>query len=328
MSPSTTARPGRHNRLLVVDPEHGTQRDLAIAALPDLLGPGDLLVINDAATLPAVLFGEVHGVDIEVRLAGPPELGLAVLFGPGDWRDDTDTRPAPPIVQAGDILALQGGDVPVVEVSELSPRLVRIDVSLPQLYAVGSPVQYSYMRRPLTLSDVQTPYADRPVAVEMPSAGRPLDQGLRERIEATAARILTLTHAAGLSSTGDPTLDAALPLPERYDVPEATWRAVQTADRVIAVGTSVVRALESAARGPLRGTTDLRLGEGTELRVVDALLSGMHEPGESHFQLMGAFADLDLLRRANEHAIARGYRNHEFGDSTLVLGRRRLRRSA
>ena len=178
------------------------------------------------------------------------------------------------------------------------------------------------------LSSLQTPYAGRPVAVEMPSAGRPLDQALREAVRARGARIVALTHAAGLSSTGDPALDAALPLPERYEVPAPTWRAVEQACRVIAVGTSVVRALENAARGPLAGVTELRLGAGTELRVVQGLLSGMHEPGESHFELMAAFAAPSLLRRAQEHGARQGYRNHEFGDSTLVLPRPRRARSA
>ena len=328
MSPSPTPRSGRLNRLLAVDPDAGTWRDLAVAQLPMLLGPGDLLVLNDAATLPAVLFGRAHGVDIELRLAGPPQAGWAVLFGPGDWRQDTDLRPPPPPVAPGDLLRLHGGDVRVLEVSPRSPRLVRVAVPLAQLYAFGTPVQYSYMTGALPLSAVQTPYAGRPQAVEMPSAGRPLDQGLREAVGARGARIVALTHAAGLSSTGDAALDAALPLPERYEIPAATWRAVEAADRVIAVGTSVVRALESAARGPLAGVTELRLGPGTELKVVHGLLSGMHEPGESHFQLMAAFADLGLLRKAVGYAAARGYGNHEFGDSTLVLPQRRLARSA
>jgi len=209
--------------------------------------------------------------------------------------------------------------VPILEVSPISPRLVRVELDLAHVYRHGRPVQYSYMERDLRLQEVQTPYATRPLAVEMPSAGRPLDQAMRDRLAARGVEVARLTEAAGLSATGDPTLDAALPLPEHYEVPAETWDAVQRADRVIAVGTSVVRALESAARGPLVGVTELRLGGDTTLRVVDGLLSGMHEPGESHFQLMAAFADLGLLRAAHDHAEGSGYRNHEFGDSTLVL---------
>lgn len=319
MSAATTARPGRDNRMLVVDPTSGTWVDRLVGELPDLLRRGDLLVVNDAATLPASLFGVLHGEPVELRLAGPIDQGLAILFGRGSWRQATEDRPAPPLAMAGDAVQTDAGDVPIVDVSPLSPRLVHVRIGLGQLYALGRPVQYSYMQRDLRLDEVQTPYATRPLAVEMPSAGRALGQGLRQRLADAGVGLATLTEAAGLSATGDPVLDAALPLPERYSVPQATWDAVQAAQRVIAVGTSVVRALESAARGPLAGITDLRLGAGTELRVVDGLLSGMHEPGESHFELMAAFADLGFLRAAHEHAQRAGYRSHEFGDNTLLL---------
>ena len=319
MSAATTARRGRDNRLLVVDPSARSWLDRVVAELPALLRRGDLLVVNDAATLPASLVGTLDGEPVELRLAGPPEEGLAVLFGRGSWRQATEDRPAPPPASAGDVIETAAGPVPVLGVSALSPRLLRVRIGLSQLYALGRPVQYSYMLRDLRLDEVQTPYASRPVAVEMPSAGRPLEQGLRDQLAAAGVGLAAVTEAAGLSATGDPALDAALPLPERYVVPPVTWDAVQAADRVIAVGTSVVRALESAARGPLEGITDLRLGAGTDLLVVDGLLSGMHEPGESHFELMASFADLDFLRRAHEHAVGAGYRNHEFGDSTLLL---------
>ena len=128
-----------------------------------------------------------------------------------------------------------------------------------------------------------------------PSAGRPLGGALRRRPRDRGIGI------------------AALPLPERYAVPAATWAAALEARRVIAVGTSVVRALETAARGPLAGVTDLRMGPGTALQLVDGLLSSMHEPGESHFQLMAALTDLQRLRGAIAHAASAGYRDHEFG---------------
>ena len=136
--------------------------------------------------------------------------------------------------------------------------------------------------------------------------------------------IATLTHAAGLSSTGDPALDAHLPLAERYDIPPATVAAVQGARRVIAVGTTVVRALEGCVQqsgrlvaGP--GETDLVIRPGFGPRVVHGLLSGIHEPAESHFDLLGAFAPASALQAAWRHANAAGYRNHELGDLVLVL---------
>jgi S-adenosylmethionine:tRNA ribosyltransferase-isomerase len=136
-----------------------------------------------------------------------------------------------------------------------------------------------------------------------------------------------VTHAAGLSSTGDPALDARLPLPERFEVAQATVDAVTETHarngRVVAVGTTVVRALESAALGgPLRaqsGDTGLRIGPGFRARVVDGLLTGMHEPDSSHFALLAAFAPRELLAAAHRHAEAVGYLGHEFGDVALVL---------
>jgi S-adenosylmethionine:tRNA ribosyltransferase-isomerase len=143
--------------------------------------------------------------------------------------------------------------------------------------------------------------------------------------------LVSLTHAAGLSSTGDPGLDAALPLPEAFDIPADTVRAVERTraarGRVVAVGTTVVRALEGAweaGGGRLRageGRTSLRIDGRFQPRVVDGLLTGVHQPGESHFELLQAFAPEPLLRRALAHAESEGYLAHEFGDSCLILPR-------
>jgi S-adenosylmethionine:tRNA ribosyltransferase-isomerase len=144
--------------------------------------------------------------------------------------------------------------------------------------------------------------------------------------------VAVLTHAAGLSATGDPVLDDALPLPERYEIPEATVAAITDAraggGRVVAVGTTVVRALEGSAasnRGRVRagaGVTDLRIGSSHRPQVVDGLLSGIHDPGSSHFELLTAFAPRAFLESAAQHAEAAGYLAHEFGDACLVLPER------
>ncbi|HZW88046.1 MAG TPA: S-adenosylmethionine:tRNA ribosyltransferase-isomerase, partial [Myxococcaceae bacterium] len=198
------------------------------------------------------------------------------------------------------------------------------------LYLLGRPVQYAYEPAPLALARVQTPYAARPWASEMPSAGRPLRLELLARLRTRGIRLAWLTHAAGLSSTGDAALDAALPLPERYEIPPSTVAAVVDArrrgGRVVAVGTTVVRALEGAARsagGDLRpgaGITDLRIGRGFEPRVVNGLLSGIHGRDSSHFELLSAFLPGAFELLYSLHVITGRYRGHEFGDSTLVLG--------
>jgi S-adenosylmethionine:tRNA ribosyltransferase-isomerase len=202
------------------------------------------------------------------------------------------------------------------------------------IYDEGRPVQYAYVERPLGLWHVQSAFAARPWAVELPSAGRPLTVGLLTRLRIRGVSVVPLTHAAGLSSTGDAALDALLPLDERYDIPKATVLAIEAArsararspaPRVIAVGTTVVRALEGCAAahgGALasgEGSTDLRLGPASRLRVVDGLLTGIHEKGTSHFDLMRSFVSEDLLDRALLCAKKEGYLQHEFGDSVLVL---------
>ena len=154
--------------------------------------------------------------------------------------------------------------------------------------------------------------------VEMPSASRPLDWAALGALRRRGIEVATLTHAAGLSATGDDALDAQLPLPERYEIPARTVDAItRTHARgglVLAVGTTVVRALEGSARashGRVRaghGTTDLVIGPTFVPRVVDGLLSGVHEPGTSHYRVVSAFAPRRLVDAAHEH-----------GDATLVM---------
>jgi S-adenosylmethionine:tRNA ribosyltransferase-isomerase len=150
-----------------------------------------------------------------------------------------------------------------------------------------------------------------------------------EQLRSRGVELAYLTHAAGLSATGDPVIDRALPLPERYDIPQVTVDAVtrchERGGRVIAVGTSVVRALESAY---LRGggaliageaVTSLRIDREHRLEVVDGLVTGIHTPEESHFDLLRAFLDEALLVEGHARACELDYRLHEFGDVSLIV---------
>lgn len=346
MKPATAPRRRASDaRLLVIDVAHGSVSDARIGSLARLLDPGDLLVVNDAGTLPASLAGRsLAGEAVEARLAGPPEgdAWVAVLFGPGDWREKTEDRLPPPRLSAGDRLVFEAGlGARVVSVSPISPRLVTLRFDAQgaalwhALYRAGRPVQYSYLRAPLELWDVQTHYASRPWAAEAPSTGLGIDAQLLATLRAHGIGIAPITEAAGLSSTGDPAIDASLPFPERFDIPAGTVRAVERTrargGSTIAAGTTVLRALEGAAaqsRGALgagAGTTDLRVGRGFAPRIVDGILTGMHEPRTSHFDLMLAFVPLPLLEAALAHAEAAGYLGHEFGDLCLVLPQRRGR---
>jgi len=334
MNPASVPR-ARHNqeRLLVIDPKTDGFADHGIAELPDFLNQGDALVLNDAATLPASLRA---GPELELRLMSQFDDGtwLALSLGRGDYRLPTEERGAPPVLVAGTELAFGHGlTARVRQVDPVSPRLLQIefqqrDGKLWQaLYRAGSPIQYAYMQAPLALWDVQNAYAARPWAVELPSAGRPLCFETLFRIAARGVLLARLTHAAGLSSTGDATLDARLPIAERYELSEQSALLLRgtlaRGGRIVAVGTSVTRALEAASvSGTLRGgaqRTDLLLGPASVLRTCGGLLTGLHEPGTSHFALLEAYAPRSLLERAFRHAQRQGYLQHEFGDSCLIL---------
>jgi S-adenosylmethionine:tRNA ribosyltransferase-isomerase len=376
MKPATRPRGVRKLRILVVgtvdgagaaaaagagDGQSGATETHPARALPDLLRAGDLVVVNDASTLPASLYARTaSGEALELRLVGATDVdGSAVHFtaavlGSGDWHTRTEDRPAPPCLSAGDDVAI--GDELVAHVlarSVLSDHLVHIELGLHEalaepaaiwaaLYRAGRPVQYAHVPEPLALWDVQNAWAGRPWAVEMPSAGRALDIATVLALRARGVEVAVITHAAGVSATGHPEIDARLPLPERFEVSEATARAVNRTrargGRVVAIGTSVVRALESAARasassidGALQaatGVTDLLLGPSTPRQVVDAVLTGVHESDTTHFTLLRAFADRKTLDGALATAIREDLLGHEFGDAWLVWGERRERRGS
>jgi S-adenosylmethionine:tRNA ribosyltransferase-isomerase len=191
----------------------------------------------------------------------------------------------------------------------------------------GRPIQYSHLQVPLALWDTWTSIAGPPVAFEPPSAGFLLDWEGLGAIARGNVQFATITHAAGISSTGDAALDALLPLDEPYRIPPATAAAIRTArrrgGRVIAIGTTVVRALEHAGSiaavvEPGERLATQRLTSSSRLRIVSAVLSGTHEPGTSHYDLLGAFADARTLARIDEALEAGGYRTHEFGDSIFL----------
>ncbi len=328
-------------RLLVVSAD-GSLHHMARARLAEVLHPGDLLIANDAATLPASLHG-IHartGAAVEVRLAGRRSLAsddvrdfTAVVFGTGDHRTRTEDRLPPPPLQPGDVLQL--GPLAATVLRALGhPRLVTLrfagtaDAVWAGIASHGKPIQYAHVAEPLALWDVWTSVAALPAAFEPPSAGFLLDWTMLSELAARGIGFATLTHAAGISSTGDPALDARLPLDEPYHLPEATVRAITAAKarggRVVALGTTVTRALEHAARhgaglrsGP--GLATQRIGADTPLRVVDAILTGVHAPGESHYELLRAFAGDPVLRRMTVALERHGYRSHEFGDSVLLV---------
>jgi len=311
------------------------------SSFPTLLRFGDIVVANDAATLPASISG-VHkrtGRSIEVRLAGSESVFhenvrrfSAVVFGEGNYRTPTELRPSPPELRPGDMLQLGPLTATVIQLLD-HPRfvMIRFDGANASIWEGlarhGRPIQYSHIPTPLSVWDTWTPIAGSLVAFEPPSAGFALDWRTLGAIHRRGVHFATITHAAGISSTGDAELDARLPFDEPYRITESAARLIQlvraAGGRLIAIGTTVVRALEHAfsIHGSPRETTGVannRIGSATELRVVDAILSGTHEPGTSHHQLLSAFVDQRTLARMDQILQQHAYRTHEFGDSVFV----------
>jgi len=331
--------PGPESAKLFIIDAKGRMRHLARTELVSLFSPADLIVANDAATLPASLRG-VHiasGELIEMRLAAwisvrDPTRFVAIAFGAGDHRMRTELRPHPPSISSGDRLSL-GPLVAVVEDLLGHPRVLALRfvgdrrAILAGLARHGRPIQYAHVSEPLPLWGVWTRIAADPVAFEAPSAGFALNWRTLAAWRERGIGFSTLTHVAGISSTGNPALDLRLPFDEPYRVPERTVAAIKQTQsqggRIIAIGTTVVRALESVvdANGRVHagdGVARGRIARETPLRLVDAILTGVHQPGESHFELLRAFANDTVLNRMSIALAEYSYRTHEFGDSVLI----------
>lgn len=335
-------RPAEHRglarddvRLLVARPDslqHSRFRNL-----PDHLGAGDLLVINTSATLPAA-------VDAAFGEAAPEGSGrvnrsvhVSTTLDDGSWVVEprlTDGTGPDRSVRAGQRLVLPDGLVLRLLGTYPSPdadppRLWRAEPSArtcatSYLIAHGRPIEYAYLAGRYDLASHQTVYADRPGSAEMPSAGRPFTAELLVRLITRGVVVAPVVLHCQVSSpqAQEP------PLPERYQVPQATARLVRSTlragRRVVAVGTTVVRALESAL-GPdgraraAAGWTDLVIGPDRPTRVVNALISGLHEPGASHLHLLESVAGPGLVRAAYQGAVSEPYLWHEFGDTMLFL---------
>lgn len=306
--------------------EHGRFRDL-----PGFLRPGDLLVVNTSATLPAAVPARrSDGGPVEVRFAtAAPQIGDAEWWVV-ELRSADGSRPFRGEVAAGEPLALPAGarvDLVAPYMSSARLWLARFAAGEPlrdYLVRHGHPIRYAYVADEWPLDAYQTVFANEPGSAEMPSAARPFTADLVARLIAGGVQIAPITLHTGVSS---PELGEA-PYPERYRVPEPTARLVNAAreagGRVIAVGTTVVRALETVA-GPRsrvaagEGWTNLVIGPQRRPRTIDGLLTGWHEPRASHLEVLAAVAGASLLERSYEAALANQYLWHEFGDSHLIL---------
>jgi S-adenosylmethionine:tRNA ribosyltransferase-isomerase len=315
-------------RLLVASRPDGTIVHSRFADLPEFLAPGDLLVLNNSATLPAALPATRRNGDLlEVRLSTP-----APGYDPDRfWVVELRRGDAPfAAAEVGERLALPAGATGRILAPFAGVRLWLALLDLPQplesyLDAHGHPIRYAYVPRRWPLSAYQNVYAIEPGSAEMASAGRPFTAELITRLVAGGALVAPITLHAGVSSQER----GERPYPERYRVSEQTARLANAVrewgGRVIAVGTTTVRALETVA-GPDatlaagEGWTNLVVTPERGLWAVDGLLTGLHEAESSHLDLLRAAAGEGFLSRSYREALRRGYRWHEFGDSQLILG--------
>jgi S-adenosylmethionine:tRNA ribosyltransferase-isomerase len=325
---SATAPPAQRDqvRLLVATP--GSVRHSRFDRLADYLVAGDLVVINTSATLAAAVDGTRHD-------GTPVTLHFATALDDGAWVVEVRPRGAAdgpmPDTRAGDRFTLP--DEVTLRIARAHPagqrRLWRahlgVDGAVPAYLARhGRPIRYAYVPHAYPLAEYQTVFAREPGSAEMPSAGRPFTAELVTELVTRGIGVAPITLHTGVSSQepGEP------PQPERYRVSASTARDVNIArawgGRVVAVGTTVTRALESAADedGVVRereGWTDLVLGPDRPARVVGGLVTGWHAPGASHLDLLRAVAGATLVDRAYDAALAAHYRWHEFGDSCVLL---------
>lgn len=305
-------------KTLVTNRQQRTHLHMRFLDLPSVLREGDLLVVNNSATLPAALLTD--------RANGEPlMLHVSTMIDHRLWMAEPRGR-----VLRGEKLHLAGGGsaVMIAPVDPRRPRVWYASFALPlpmvdYLAHFGKPIRYAYVTEEFPLADYQSIFAAVPGSSEMPSAARAFTARVVAALQGRGIGIATITLHCGVSSfeASEP------PAAERYGVSIETAAAVNAAKsdgrRVVAVGTTVVRALESAAHdgkvAAASGWTDLLIDELRGVTIIDGLLTGFHDTGATHQWMLRAVADDELLRDAYLEAAAHAYYQHEFGDVHLIL---------
>lgn len=321
-------------RLLVSegdDHHHARFRDIGA-----YLEPGDLVVANQSGTLPTSLPADGPG--------GPFLLNCCTDYGNGLWLTEPRRSPAEPgplDLSAGDTVTVDGHEGRIVGEYPGLERLVFVQFDPTTdlrgvMDRVGEPIRYAYLEEPQPLSAYQTTFAATPGSAEMPSAGRPFSERVLDDLRARGIGVATITLHTGVSSLEIEYDQCACyctqvqddPLyPEPFVVPPATAAAVnrtrRLGGRVVAVGTTVVRALETTVAGgrirPTGGFTRAFVTPERGVEVVDGLLTGLHDPETTHLAMLYAIAGRERVMEGYDRAIEAGYLWHEFGDSHLLL---------
>jgi S-adenosylmethionine:tRNA ribosyltransferase-isomerase len=315
--------------MLVTTP-HGAEHQ-KFTAMSRALRRGDLVVVNTSATRAGAVDGiRRHGAPVVVHFSTPLERGMWIV----ELRTPDGSAPLEDATRGETIDLRAGGRIHVVSAHPdacmlVGSRLWRVEAEVDGsveafLAKAGRPITYGYLSGRWPLDAYQTVFARHHASAEMPSAARPFTTRLVTEMVARGINFAPLVLHCGVSSLET----QELPQAERFRVPPATaWLVNETrkrGGRVVAVGTSVTRALESVASidgtvGDGHGWTDLIMGPERPARVIDALVTGWHPPRASHLLLLEAVAGPELVQRAYDAALAAGYLWHEFGDSCLLL---------
>lgn len=326
--------PREQARLLVLNPINHAIVHRRIADLVDLLDPGDLIVVNDTRVRPARVTGRkrASGRPVEMLFVKPVADREWEVLMKGTWR-------------AGQAIDIDGESDVTVLSREGGRTVVRIDGSrpIPEWFRVhGRMPLPPYIKRPPTDQDrdwYQTVFARDEGAIAAPTAGLHFTPALLSRLTARHIEVATITLHVGVGTFKPVTVDRVEDHrmeAEWVEVGSATVRAIERVKeggrKVVAVGTTVVRAIETAALHgtlqPYRGETSLFVKPGFQFRVVDALLTNFHLPQTTLLMLVSAFAGTGFLRRAYEEAVLRRYRFYSYGDAMLVTAREERRARA
>ncbi|WP_409270133.1 S-adenosylmethionine:tRNA ribosyltransferase-isomerase [Neobacillus sp. SCS-31] len=310
-----------HVRMMVLSKETGYACHDSFYNLDHYLNEGDVLVLNSSRTIPATLHGRLlsRNEEVEIRLAGKIDDSrwYALVVAPS--------------VQTGEIIWFSSQLEAVIEqvAGETPLSVIRFSKSgtslFDEIYSLGEPIRYEYIETPWSLDYYQTVFASHPGSVEMPSAGRAFSWELLFKLRRKGVKIAFIQLHTGLSYFLDDNYDHhPSKNKEEYAIPAETLTAIKEArksgKRVIAAGTTVVRALETAmATGQTHGWTNLFVHPGYELMAVDGILTGLHEPEASHLAMLSVFIPQDKLYGAYMDAVEAKYLWHEFGDMNLIL---------